>query len=436
MTARSIENLPDDEQLNLTVSLDGADLSLLPVMSKMIKWGVGELQGSVKITGTAAHPQFNGQIAMNDGSIKVKGMKSLIEHINISTLFKGERFDIEKFSGNIGSGTFTLTGGFNFPGLEFKDYNFDFVADNLDINSDVYKGLFNASFNFSEAQFRHWTLPKLSGELNFEKCRFSLPTIPESDDPLPNILIDVALNLGEKVHFYSAHLYDMYFTGNAHFEGTTLHPKSSGSIYVKRGGTLTYLESVFNIREGEAYFNQLDTFFPTLHFFAETKFDRTKIFLTVDGPPDNIKFKLTSSPEMNETEIMQLLTLRGADSNGDGSLSTADALAIGLRMTVLGDIEDALKRTLGIDQLSVSRGSGSLFERHNPGEQSTSEDKDYNVKFGKYINDKTMIRYTRGFGSHKVNRYGLQYDFNDNLGITVEREGKDYIFSLEARYKF
>ena len=47
-----------------------------------------------------------------------------------------------------------------------------------------------------------------------------------------------------------------------------------------------------------------------------------------------------------------------------------------------------------------------------------------------------MIRYTHGFGSHKVHRYGLQYDFNDNLGFNIEREGKDYIFSFEARLKF
>ena len=105
-------------------------------------------------------------------------------------------------------------------------------------------------------------------------------------------------------------------------------------------------------------------------------------------------------------------------------------------MTLLGDIEDALKKTLGIDQFTVSRGSGSMFERHTPGERNTKDKEDYNVKIGKYINDKLMIRYTRGFGSHQVNRYGLQYDFNDNLGFTIEREGKDYIFSFEARYKF
>ena len=436
LLAKSKENLPDNEQLNLTVSLDGADLSLLPVMSTMISFGVGELEGAVKITGTAAHPQFNGQISLNEGSVKVKGMKSLIEHINISTLFKGEHFDVENLSGNIGSGTFALTGGFDFPGLEFKNYNFDFAANNLDINSEVFKGLFNANFNLSEAELFHWTLPKLSGKIDLDKCRISMPTIPDSDDPLPNILLDVELNLGEKVHFYSSQLYDMHFTGNAHFGGSTLHPKTSGSIYVKRGGTLTYIESVFNIREGEAHFNQVDSFMPTVHFFAETKIERTKIFLMVDGVPNNMRFKLSSSPEMTETEILRLLTLRDAYYSGDGNLTTTDALTIGLRMALLGDIEDALKRTIGIDQFSVSRGSGSMFERHTPGERDVKDKEDYNVKIGKYINDKLMLKYTRGFGSHQVNRYGLQYDFNDNLGFTIEREGKDYIFSFEARYKF
>lgn len=439
--AKSKEALPDNEQLNLTVSLDGADLSLLPVMSKYVAFGVGELEGSVRISGTAARPQLDGQIALNNGSIKLKGMKTLIEQINISMLFQGEQFDIKDFSGNIGGGTFALTGGLQFPAFEVQDYNFDFAAVNLKIDSDFYKGDLNANFNVSEGQHFGKTLPKISGQINVDKCRISIPTLPEDDSPLPEVILDVALNLGEKVRFYAnmlAFKVDANLAGNARFEGTTLEPKTSGSIVVKRGGTLTYLESVFNIREGEAHFNQIGTFFPTLHFLAETKYDRTKIFLMVDGSPDNIKAKLTSSPEMSETEIVRLLTLRDAySSTGEVNLSSADALAIGLRMTILGDLENALKQTLGIDQFSVSRGSGSMFERHEPGEQSNSDrDRDYNVKIGKYVTDKLMVRYTHGFGSHKVHRFGLQYDLNDNLGITVEREGKDYIFSFEARYKF
>lgn len=439
LTADKKENLPDDEQLSLSLSLDGADLSLLPVLSNYVAWGVGNLEGAIKVTGTAAHPQINGQVSLIDGSVKVKGMKTLIEHFNVAAVFKGERFDLEKFSGNIGGGTFDLTGGFSFPGLEFTDYNFDLAAKDLDIDSTFYGGKFNANFNFSEGEIFHWHLPKLTGQIDLDRCRVGIPTIPDDDSPTPNIILDVTLNLGEKAHFYSSRLFDMYLVGSARFEGTTLHPKTSGTISVKRGGTLTYLESVFNIREGEAHFNQVGTFMPSLHFFADTKIGTTKVFLSIDGAPGNMKFKLTSSPEMNESEILRLLTLREAYRDGGGGLTAADALAIGLQMTVLADLEDALKKTLGIDQFRVSRGSGSMFEKystHNDKENSDRE-KSYNVTIGKYINDKIMVRYTHGFGgSHKVHRFGIQYDFNDNLGFTIEREGSHYIFGIEARYKF
>ena len=437
--AHSKENLPDNEQLNLDVSLDNANLSLLPVMSKYVKFGTGDLEGAVKITGTAARPQFNGQISMNDGSIGIKHMKSIIEHVNISMLFKGERFDIEDFSGNIGGGNFSLTGGLSFPHLELVDYNFDFKADNLDIDSDFYKGPLNVKdFNISEGKFFRKTLPKISGQIDLDKCRISVPSLPEDDEePLPEIILDVALNLGEKVHFYSSRLYDIYLVGNARFEGTTQFPKTSGTISVKRGGTLTYLESVFNIREGEVHFNQIGSFLPTLHLFADTQVANTKVFLVADGQPNNMKFLLTSSPEMTQEEIIKLLTLRDNYSKGgENNLSAEDALTIGLQVVLLGDIEDALKRTIGIDQFSFSRGSGSMFEKHTPAEQDTKDKSDYNIKIGKYVNDKLMLRYTHGFGNHKVDRYGIQYDFNDNLGLTIEREGGDYVFSLEARYKF
>ena len=76
------------------------------------------------------------------------------------------------------------------------------------------------------------------------------------------------------------------------------------------------------------FFNQVGTFMPSLHFYADTKIGTTKVFLSVNGAPGNMDFKLTSSPEMNESEILRLLTLREAYRDGGGGLTAADALAI------------------------------------------------------------------------------------------------------------
>ncbi len=439
------QRLSSAEQLNLTVSLDEADLSLLPHLSDYVAWAVGTMGGSLKITGAAQNPVINGKITLADGTVKIKGMKSLIEHINISTLFSGSRFDIENCAMNIGGGTLSADGGFNFANFDLKDYNFNLKADNLSIDSDFFTGPLNADFALTEFKFRQRdpkippkTLPKLSGNIDLKNCLFSVPSIPDSDDELPHLLLDINLNLGDKVHFYSSRLYDMYLTGSAHFERSTRHPKTSGIISVKRGGTITYLQTVFDIREGEIHFNQQDSFMPTVHFAAETKLTRTKIYLLAEGPigKDTIEFKLTSNPEMSQTEIMQLLTFREAYDQGRTNFTAQDALALGLQMSVLSEIEDTIKRNFGLDKFLVSRGSGSAFENNFSDVEGARRDNEFNISLGKYITDKIMLRYTQGINGDQIKRYGLQYDFNDNWGATFEREGNDYIFGLEMRYNF
>ncbi|MBR1859537.1 MAG: hypothetical protein IJ797_08570, partial [Selenomonadaceae bacterium] len=83
LTTDKASKLNSQEQINLDISLDGADLSLLPVISDYVAWALGEMQGNLKITGTASDPRINGTISVAEGSTKIKNMSSLIEHMNM-----------------------------------------------------------------------------------------------------------------------------------------------------------------------------------------------------------------------------------------------------------------------------------------------------------------------------------------------------------------
>ncbi|MBR5914320.1 MAG: translocation/assembly module TamB domain-containing protein [Selenomonadaceae bacterium] len=429
------ENLSIEEQLNLNIGLDDADLTLLPVFDKYVDWATGDIDGNLTVTGTLARPNIDGKFVVDDGTIKLKFMSSPIEHLNISTRFKDDRFDIEKFVGNIGKGNFNLEGGFNFANFALNGYNFNLKMNALDIKSIYFNGPLTAEFTVNEITgFDGRLFPKIEGQIDLNKCTMSVPVLPDSDEPLPDIILDISVNLGEKFRLYSSHLYDMYLTGSARFEGTTNHPKPSGSISVKRGGTLTYANSVFDIREGEAHFNQFDTFFPYIHFLADTKLSRTKIFLSVDGSLNDMKIKLTSNPEMSETEIIQALTLRENFEKGNSNITASDILALGLQMSLLADIEDTVRKTLGVDQLRFTRGSGSAFDYY--ADEGNKRSNDFNIFIGKYISDKIMLRYTQGINGDRITRYGFQYDINNNIGVTIEREGNQYIFGLEAKWNF
>ena len=112
-------------------------------------------------------------------------------------------------------------------------------------------------------------------------------------------------------------------------------------------------------------------------------------------------------------------------------------MEIGLQLSVLAEIEDTIKRTLGLDKFMISRGSGSAFDTFSaqPAENNRHED-EFNISLGKYINDKIMLRLTKGINGDEITRYGIQYDINDHVGVTVEREDNEFIFGFEARYNF
>lgn len=434
ITADKNTKLNDYEQIQLNVALDQADLSLLPTLSQHIDWALGAMEGNIKIRGTVAHPLIDGSIVIPDGSMKIKELEKPITNMSSQVLFAGSKVTVKEFSGKMGDGDYNLSGFLEFEGLSPKHYDFSFTSNKLDIQSAFFRGPLNASLHVFDTDFygRHW--PKLIGQIDIEDALISVPSIPDSEGELPEVLLDMQVNVNNKVHAYSPYLYDLYLTGKVHAGGITSHPKMSGDLQVKRGGTINYLKTVFKVREGAAYFNQVDSFLPSIDFKADTKLSQAKVFLSAQGPLGAMDLKLSSTPEMSQTQIIQLLTLRDAYKNGQTNLNTGDLLAVGLQMSFLSEIEDVMRNFFYLDKFVLSRGDGSAFDHHTA---ETDDNKyDFNVEMGKYISDKVMMKYTRGLGATEINRYGLQYDMNDRFGMTLEREGGKYIVGLEARATF
>ena len=438
LTAGKDEWLDDYEQIQLQIGLQNADLSLLPTISKQVDWALGATEGTVKIHGTLAHPMMDGSITVPNGAVKLKDLHDPVTDMAVKVNFNGNQVTVEEFFGKMGGGSYNLHGRVNFDGWEPEHYDVSLNIDNLGINSKFFSGPLNGQFHLSDTDFYGRKLPKLYGRLDFQNCKVSVPTIPDSDGELPEMVLDVQVNVGDKVHFYSPYLYDLYLTGEFHAGGIMSHPKMRGSLRVKRGGTINYLKTEFKIRQGVANFNQVASFMPSIDFFADTKLARASVFLSVRGPLGAAEMKLTSSPAMSQTQIIQLLTLRDAYRDGNSSLSAGDLLAVGLQMTFLSEVEGLMRDYLYLDKMTISRGSGSLFESQvSAKEKENSENKyDFNVTVGKYITDKVMIRYTHGFGGDNINRYGVQYDINDHWGLTLEREANKFIFGVEARMTF
>lgn len=424
------------DQMDLKVALDQADLSILPLLTDNVSWAAGETKGSVNISGTLSRPLFHGEILLDGGAVKFDGLGKPLEGVALDIKFLGDRLELRKFEGNMGKGSFQMNGSSRIDGDGLQGYEFHLGLNQLEVANKYYTGPLQGQLTLSQDKLREHTAPKIAGALEFANCTFDIPPIPESEEEMPKIKLDLAVNLGKKVRLYNPFLYDIWLGGYAKFEGSTRWPQALGEITALRG-TVNYLKTPFKIKEASAYFNQVSSFLPSLHLEADTRLQRTKVYMSVDGPADQLKIKLNSDPQMPEAELLTLLTLRSKYDRGDqsdgGGIGKDELMAfvdIGLQMSFLSEVENVMRNALGVDEFKVVRETLS-------GGKARDEEEGYNLEIGKYIDDKIMLRYITGVDGNDEYKFGVRYDLNNHISLTtdVDQDNKKF-FGIEARFKF
>ncbi len=426
------------DQMNMKLYLENTDLSILPTFTPYVDWAMGNVQGTLNITGTVAKPDFKGNISTKDSAIKFTFMDSPMQNMNVDIDFNKNLMTVKQFNGMIGNGSYDLQGSANITGQGVSNYNFNLALNHLDIVSDYYTGPLNGSMQINEVDMFGRKIPKLTTNLDFNDITVSMPPLPEtSDEPWPMAALDINVNLGDNVHIYDPQLYDLYLQGGFKIKGTTRHPDSSGTL-TARNGTINVLKTIFKIQEGTVTFNQVDSMFPSIDFLAVTRLDRTKVFVTLKGPVDKeLTPKLFSDPPMNDAEIIKLLAFRTEYKDGDsGEITESDLVSfatLGLQMSFLNELEGTLRNVLDLDEFRISRDTLSDSDRRRF-DIDTGEV--YNIEIGKYLSDKVMLRYTKGI-NYDLNKVGLQYYINNNLGVTTEfYDDGAYNLKMELQWKF
>lgn len=428
-----------DRQLDLWLSLKEADLSLLPILSDSIDWAMGPADGALHLKGTIGAPLLYGRLAVRNGSLKPKYFFTPFTDICGEIIFDGERIVLRDISAALGKGKLSLAGKVRLEGHEAADYDLSFNADGLEVDCPFYKGPFSGELTVTRDMFMGREIPLASGRIDIHNVQLGIPPLSDEETKLPRMLMNVDVNIGPEVRAYSPQLYDMRLEGKVHLGGTTGYPVNSGKITVQKG-KFYYLQNQFTIFEGEIRCNRQGSYEPFIDLFAYTRVARTKVYLSAKGPLGKMDFRLTSSPEMSQTEIMRLLTFRRErGESGDDKELAYSILDMGLHMSFLGQLEDSLRDMLFLDEFRISSRDYSMGE----GRRDRSDDdrergqSEYNVQIGKYISDKVMLKYTVGVGN-KINRAGLRYDFNDRLSMSLEQDmtEHDTRVGMEIRLNF
>ncbi|WP_188399357.1 translocation/assembly module TamB domain-containing protein [Sporomusa sp. GT1] len=431
------------DTMDLTLRLDNADLSILPLLTKEVAWAAGPTTGELAVGGTLAQPTLDGKVTVTNGKIKLKSLSDPIENVGVDIQFKGDTININAFDGNMGGGSYSMNGSARLNGLGLDQYDIMLTLDRLGVKHNYFSGPIDGVFTLTSQNNR----PHIYGRLTVDNATVNIPAVPDGEAIAFNAGLDVEVTVGNKVRMYNPYLYDFMAEGKVKFAGTLQRPSASGRIEARRG-TVRYLTNRFTIISGSADFIQFRSIEPVIRLQAQTRLSRTTINLGINGPVSAMDLKLTSEPAMSQEEILSLLTLRGSyfsktDSGASDSTLGRDELVslldAGLQLRFIAEVESVLQETLGVDELRLVR--SSLFDyggRRSRRNDSDSQLEGYNLEVGKYLTDKFLISYSMGLDQDNNNSFGFRYDLTRNIGIggSFGSDSKNNLLTVETRFTF
>lgn len=427
--------------MNIRINLDNARLGLLHLLTPMVEWGVGETLGSVTLSGTLEEPLVYGEIRMNDGSLKLKDAYTVFDNINLNVAFTGNEISLNEFSMQMGKGSVTAAGNYALRAEEDKTYVINAAFKDAEFASEIFTGRINGTAGISPQRYFIRTdteegsrrggvayRPFVQADIRLDDVVVNMPTIPELSEGSSNYGMDVKVTLGPKIHLYNKYLYDLWLSGGLHVTGSTVYTNISGNVKVDRG-TITYLRTPFEIQNASVAWPVPGDILPTVNLDARARFRRYDIFLRVNGPLEQMQMILRSDPSLTQDQIIKMLTLQREVTGTDQGVTQDDfqnLMSVGLEMTVLGDVEEIFKETLGLNEFMIY--SGRLRTGHSltqDGGDLTEDEKDqYNILVSKYLTDNLLVGYTVSDDSEHESIFA-QYDISRHLSINYERN-KDY----------
>ena len=448
-----------DAQMDLQINIDEARLGMLPVFTDLVEEAQGDVQGSINVAGTLEEPLLYGQAKIENGSIKLQYLDTVIDHIYTDVDFKGNEIIWNNFSTQLGKGSFKAQGTYALRAKAEDTYKLYLQAQDAELASEIFTGRINGDIEIVPQRYVDYTLPQVDGTyqegfrpvvrgtVQLDDVMVNMPTIPELGEGSSNIGLGVQVKLGKKVHLYNKYLYDIWLKGHMDMQGSTQYPVIEGKIGAEKG-SITYLRTPFKLKEAEVSWVVPGSFLPNVNINGQTRFSRYDIALQVTGPLEEMDLQVTSNPPLSRNTLVRMLTLQ-RDTEGSGDVTSDDIqnlMTAGLQMTIFGDVEMLVKQTLGLDQFRIYMGevrSGIGFNNNSraSAQELTKEEKNqYNLLVSKYLSDKFMVGYTTSFDGVDRSIFG-QYDLNKRMSLTYSRsydisEDADNWCGLEYKVTF
>lgn len=172
-----------------------------------------------------------------------------------------------------------------------------------------------------------------------------------------------------------------------------------------RKGRLAFMGRYFEIQRGSVFFYGGDEMNPSFDLTLKARVSEYDISIKLTGTALEPEIELTSNPARSESDIMSLLLFGRTMSDLDSSQSNLLQQRTSEILMVFGAIklEGEMSKRLGVDMFTF--------------QQSTRDPNETALMVGKYINNKTMLKYEQGLENTANFLINLEYQLSRRFKV-------------------
>ncbi|MFT7669050.1 MAG: hypothetical protein ACI8X5_001750 [Planctomycetota bacterium] len=349
------ETLADEALISANLVLDSLDLEKLgPLLSTYTESAEvlrsGKVAGSMQIKGSLLEPVASGHLDLLEGRMRLGGGLPTLGAMTGSLEFVDGKLEIPKLTGTLGSAPFELKGSINVAGatplvnlelagedlLLFRNRSAKVRANTqLTINGPLDKMIASGRIELTNGRYVPATqfLDFSKGRATSGARGFQLFALREP--PLRDMAFDIALVASESFEIKNT-LIQGSMRPKLTLKGTGQVPILEGSVFLDR----TYVKlptTRLELSGGTVQFNPDNPFVPAVDVIGKARMLGYDIRAHITGDYDDTEIQLTSSPSLDQEQLI-LLLLTGRlpeDPDQTNSLATANTVALYLAQDTL-----------------------------------------------------------------------------------------------------
>jgi len=423
---------------SFSLSLNGAS-SLTPLRSasKNIDVLKGDATFSLTLSGGWEKPRVNGKMKVQNGALGFKNLPYRVTGVSASIYADEDRIVLEDAKGKISGGDVSMRGNVYLDRFSLKRFIFESKLSNVTVSASRN---FWVHFDGDLTYQGNSQLQDITGDIYISKARYTeriewkswlLQARKKERPKFESGKIDrTKLNVRVRGN-------NMSIDNNVARAAMKMDLVARGDIgqpvlYGRMetiNGIVYFRNNEFTVLKGAIDFARPDEINPYFDILAETKIKNYTVRLALDGYIDQFNLSLSSSPTLEENDILSLLTVGDVGKNLkglEGGIGAAEATSF-LTGKLQDVAEDRLKTITGVDRLqidpSVSRTTGTVAPRVTLSK--------------KLIGDRLYATYSASADVKEGQIVKLEYLLNKNASLVGIRDAQGGIGAdIKFRFEF